>query len=126
MTDPTTPPPPPPPPPGDFGAPPPPPPGGFGGPAPADNSGNKFGLISMILGIVSLVLYCIYAGLWLGIPAVILGVLGMKKANEGQATNKGMAIAGIVTGGLGILFFILQLTLLATMDWSQLQNLQNQ
>lgn len=129
MTDPTTPPPGPPgPPPSqpDFGAPP-PPPGGFGGPAGVpDQSGNVFGLISMIAGIVSIVLCCLYASVWAGLPAVILGVIGLNKAKEGKATNKGMAIAGIATGAVGLLIFILQLTILATFDWSQLQNMQNQ
>ena len=37
---------------------------------------------------------------------MIVGYLGMQAANEGRATNKGMSIAGIILGGLSILFLI--------------------
>ncbi|WP_194201859.1 DUF4190 domain-containing protein [Glycomyces albidus] len=58
---------------------------------------------SMVLGIVAAVFLCIpYAGgfiaLVCGIIAAILGGIAMKKANQGLAGGKGMAITGLVLG----------------------------
>ena len=57
---------------------------------------NNLGGWALGLGIASLV--C--CGIFTGIPAIILGYLGMQAANEGRASNKGMAIAGLIMGSL--------------------------
>jgi hypothetical protein len=57
---------------------------------------NNMGLWAMILGIVSFFV----GGLILGIPAIVMGVSGRKKAEAGQATNGGQALAGIILGSL--------------------------
>ena len=60
----------------------------------------------MIFGIVALpMLCCFYTGAAIGIGAVVLGIVGLQKANRGEADNKGMAIAGIVCGGIAGLLF---------------------
>lgn len=74
-------------------------PGGYG---PRPDEKNSLGGWALGLGIASLVCCSIFTG----IPAIILGVLGMQAANEGRATNKGMSIAGIVMGALSIVFLI--------------------
>ncbi|MBE6481065.1 MAG: DUF4190 domain-containing protein [Actinomyces ruminicola] len=66
---------------------------------------NNLGGWALGLGIAS-----VCCGLFTGIPAIILGYLGMQAANEGRATNKGMAIAGIVLGGLSIVWTIINLS----------------
>lgn len=56
---------------------------------------------SMVLGIASFVI-----GMWLfplPITALILGVIALGKANRGEASGKGMAIAGIVLGSIATL-----------------------
>lgn len=64
---------------------------------------NGLAIASMITGIVSLFLIGFtFFSLALGIVALILGIMGLKKP-----TGKGMAIAGIATGGLTILIFII-------------------
>lgn len=75
-------------------------PGGYG---PRPDEKNSLGGWALGLGIASL--FC--CSIFTGIPAIILGVLGMQAANEGRATNKGMSIAGIVMGALSIVFAIL-------------------
>ena len=77
-------------------------PGGYG---PRPDEKNSLGGWALGLGIASLVCCSIFTG----IPAIILGVLGMQAANEGRATNKGMSIAGIVMGALSIVFLIIYL-----------------
>ncbi|GAA3376272.1 DUF4190 domain-containing protein [Streptomyces sannanensis] len=65
---------------------------------------NGFGITALVLGIVSVVLFCLYGfQIILGILAVIFGVLGRNRAKRGEATNGGMALAGIILGALGIL-----------------------
>lgn len=62
-------------------------------------------IAALVLGLLSLVgtLFC-GAGVLFGAIAIVLGVLGLRKANElvGQP-QRGVAIAGIVTGALGVL-----------------------
>ena len=89
-----------------------PPPAGAPGAAP----NNTFGLISLILGIAAIPLVCcFYIGFPLGIAAAVLGYLGKQKAEQGLATNRGQAMAGLICGlsavGLGILFIILTVVL---------------
>lgn len=62
----------------------------------ASTEKNNLGGWALGLGIASLV--C--CGLFTGIPAIILGYLGMQAAKEGRASNKGMAIAGLIMGSL--------------------------
>ena len=75
-------------------------PGGFG---PRPDEKNSLGGWALGLGIASLVCCSIVTG----IPAIIVGYMGMQAANEGRATNKGMSIAGIVMGGLSMLGLII-------------------
>jgi hypothetical protein len=83
--------------------------GAFG--APQDTSGNIFGILALIAGIVSIVLCCVYAGLWAGVPAIILGVVGKKKADAGQANNKTLANVGFILGIIGAALFVLGIIL---------------
>ena len=77
---------------------------------PMTNQNNTFGLLSMIFGIVAFpLLCCFYTGAAVGIAATVLGIIGLNKANRGEADNKGMAIAGIVCGSVAGLIGILWL-----------------
>jgi hypothetical protein len=62
-------------------------------------------IISLTLGIFSLGLFCCWiAGLPLSIAAVITGYIGMNNANNNPTEygGKGMAIGGLVLGGIGL------------------------
>lgn len=75
---------------------------------------NGLAIAALVVGIVAVISGWIpFWGLLVGATAIVLGILGLKKA-----TGKGMAIAGIITGGLGALWgllitvgFIIALTL---------------
>ena len=56
--------------------------------------------ISLVLGILSLLLVCCYGGIWLGVPAAIIGFLGMRNADSDSQRygGRGLAIAGMVLG----------------------------
>ena len=55
---------------------------------------NTVGLLALVLGAVSFVA----GGLLLGIPAIVLGVKGRRRADAGLATNRDQATAGLVCG----------------------------
>lgn len=69
--------------------------------------------ISLILGILSLVLFCCYGGIPLGLAAVIIGYFGMNNTNNNpmQYGGKGLAIGGMVMGGIALVVSILFLFL---------------
>jgi hypothetical protein len=88
---------------------------GYGPPAPS-NQNNTLGLVAMILGIVAIpMICCFYLGVPLGIAAIVLGYLGKQKADQGLATNRGQAMAGLICGavavGLTILLVLLSVVL---------------
>lgn len=61
-------------------------------------SESSLPLVSMILGIVSLATF-----MWfLGIPALVLGIIGLKKT----AQNRGFSISGIIMGAISTLFML--------------------
>ncbi|WP_028569492.1 DUF4190 domain-containing protein [Salinispora tropica] len=64
---------------------------------------NQLGLISMILGIVSVPLGCCYLTLPLGVAALVTGWLGQQKVEKGLADNRGQALAGMICGAIGVL-----------------------
>jgi hypothetical protein len=102
-------------PPGGYGAPPGGgfgPPGGFGGPMPGGPLGaprmHPLAIISLVTGILSIPLCCCALfGLpfIMGIASIVCGIIAMSKikAQPQVFTGSGLAIAGIVLGGLGLL-----------------------
>lgn len=62
-------------------------------------------IISLVLGVLGFVLICCHGGLPLGIAAAITGYLGMKNADQNPQKygGKGMAIAGLILGAVGLL-----------------------
>jgi hypothetical protein len=75
-------------------------------------SANALGIVSLVLGILSIPLGCCsFFGLVLPIPAIVCGVLGIRKASQGQANNKGLAIAGLICGCVGLMISLTLITL---------------
>lgn len=60
-------------------------------------------LISMIIGILSASagVFAFLSGP-MGIAAIVLGILGLRAVRRGRSGSRGMAIAGIATGWLGV------------------------
>ena len=95
---------PPPPPPGTYpGGYPPQPYGGYPPPVPVTPK-NGLGTASLVVAIISL--FTLFGGVVLGIVAVVLGFMGRGRVKRGEATNGGVAIAGIVLGFLSIIVSI--------------------
>ena len=64
--------------------------------------------IALILGICSLLLICCYGGIWLGLPAAVIGFLGMRNADSANSKygGRGLAIGGMVLGTISFLISI--------------------
>jgi len=99
---------------------PPPPPGGYDpyqplapeyvpppptmGQVPGAGATNGMAIASMVTGIVSLLLFCCtFLSVPAGIVAVVLGLVSLNQVNQRGQEGKGMAIAGIATGGAALL-----------------------
>ncbi|MDP9442314.1 MAG: DUF4190 domain-containing protein [Actinomycetota bacterium] len=76
-----------------------------GVPGPAAPASNGLGVAALVVGIVAFLLAFLLfpIGALLGIVAVVLGVAGRRKAKRGEATNGGLATAGLVLGALALL-----------------------
>lgn len=106
--------------PGDSSSPPAPapgnPPGAYGPStgaylAPAVTSGKA--IASLIIGILALV----SCG-WLTIASpvgLVLGILGLKEADRGERSGRGLAIAGIITSAVGMVLIVLGILYVAFM-----------
>ncbi len=68
---------------------------------------NGMGTAALVIGVVALTLVLLLLfsplGAFLGLVAVLLGILGLMRANRGEADNRGQAVAGLVTGGIALL-----------------------
>jgi Domain of unknown function (DUF4190) len=62
---------------------------------------NGFGVAALVLGIVSILLFP-GLGIILGLLGIIFGILGIRLVSKGEATNNGMAIAGVVLSAVGL------------------------
>jgi Domain of unknown function (DUF4190) len=88
-------------------APPPPPPPAMPAPREGVTPSNGLATASLVLGILSVVLFFTWIVAWvLAIPAIVFGVIGIARANQG-ATGKSMAVSGLVLGIVGIAIGIL-------------------
>jgi len=56
--------------------------------------------IALVLGLISIPLMCCYGGIWLGLPAAVIGFLGMRNADAdpNKYRGRGMAVGGMVLG----------------------------
>ncbi len=66
-------------------------------------------IVSIVFGSLSLLLFCCYGGIPLGLIAIITGYLGINNANNNpmQYGGKGLAIGGTILGGITLLLTIL-------------------
>jgi hypothetical protein len=69
---------------------------------------NGWGVTALVLGLISLV----FAGLILGILAIVAGSIGVKRADTGFATNRRMAQWGRGLGVLGVVAWFVFLVIL--------------
>lgn len=80
---------------------------------PARPARNGLGIAALVLGILAVVTFwmgffiilIVIPGLF-GIVAIVLGVIGRKRAKRGEATNGGVALWGVILGAVGLVLAI--------------------
>jgi hypothetical protein len=83
--------------------------------ATATEGSNGFAVASLVCGILAVVLFfTLWIPFVLGICAIVFGAIGISRANRMGGRQKGLAIAGIVCGVVGILIDIAFVALLFT------------
>lgn len=88
----------------------------------APRGGAGLAITSMVLGIVSIVIFFLwFVAIPLAITAIILGIVSLVKRYPG----KGMSITGIVTGGVGA-FILGGLVLLSLVAYSGITERANE
>ncbi|WP_370412264.1 DUF4190 domain-containing protein [Streptomyces fradiae] len=95
------------------------PPGTPGAPQPPfPQPSNGLGVAALVLGIVGLVTaiipFLFWLGAILGLLALIFGIVGTARAGKGLATNKGMAVTGLVLGVLAMIVAVVWVIVFAT------------
>lgn len=62
---------------------------------------NGMGIASLVLGIIMIVLGAL-PFIWIaGVLGIVFGAIGIKRTKDGQATNKNVAIWGLVLSIIG-------------------------
>lgn len=88
-------------------------------PAAGGSGSNGPAIAAVVTGVVALLLSWIpginLLAFLLAIAALVTGVMGMRRAARPDVGGKGMAIAGIVTGGLALILGVLVYVGLASM-----------
>ncbi len=74
---------------------------------------NGFGIASLILGIIGLFGSFILIGAVPALIGLILGIIGYRRVTSGEANNRGVAIAGIITSVLALMIAIAMVALFA-------------
>lgn len=98
--------------------------GGYYAAAPAQpQKASGLAIASMVCGIISIVICCVwYLAAPLSIAAIVMGIIN----NVTKKGGTGMAIAGIVTGAIGLLLVIALFAMVfagiysGSVDWSEL------
>lgn len=73
---------------------------------------NGYGFAALVLGVLAVVLAVVGVGIIASVMAILFGIVGRRRADEGRATNRGLATAGLVLGFAGATMTLLFLALL--------------
>jgi len=64
---------------------------------------NGFGVTALVLGILAVPgAFLIIPGIALGALAILFGLLGRRRVTRQEANNGGVALAGLITGAVGL------------------------
>ncbi len=88
----------------------------------AEDKPGVMAIVSLIAGVLSILCHCVpvagaFLGFILSVVAIVLGILELNRIKKGISSEKGrgMAIAGIILGGIGIvigIFWILVISII--------------
>ena len=75
--------------------------------APSNGVVTAAGILGIIAIVIAFIPFVDFLTIPLGITALIMGIVGVGRANRIGGHGKGMAVTGIVTGAVAIVLFIL-------------------
>ncbi|MEU9865761.1 DUF4190 domain-containing protein [Streptomyces sp. NPDC047971] len=79
---------------------------------------NGLGVAGLVVGIVGVLFAVIPFFFWLGailgILGLIFGIIGHGRARKGEATNKGVALSGLILGAIAIVLSVVSLIITVT------------
>ena len=81
-------------------------------------AGKGTGIASLVCGIISVVCCCSY----LCIPAIVCGIISVVQSNKAGSKINGLAIAGLILGGIALIFLIASLWLYTTPEYQEMYN----
>lgn len=93
-----------------------------------NNPAKTMGIISMVLGILSILPGCCLGAfsLILSIPAVILAIVSLIKMKEQvNQEGKGFAVAGLIIGGIGIIWGVVAITIVGFFGADMMNEFRN-
>ena len=64
---------------------------------------NGMAVAALVVGVIALLTCWIFLGLPLAIVGLVLGIVAMRRAKRGLATNRGTAIAAVVVNAVALL-----------------------
>lgn len=101
-------------------------PTGYGAPGYPTAKRNGLGIAALVLGLLSIPFGLIFVGGVMAVLAIIFGFLGRGRVKRGEADNPGVALAGIITGAIGLLVVIgFIIAVVALAHSSTVKNLQH-
>lgn len=77
--------------------------------APRNGTGTAAGVLGILAIILTFIPYASFIGIVLGILAVILGAVGISRANRLGGIGKGMAVTGLVLGLIAVVLAVILL-----------------
>ena len=82
-------------------------------------------IVALICGILSVICHCVpiagsFIGFFLSVAAIVRGIIEIKRIGrgEGSTKGKGMALAGIILGAVGIVFGIIWIIIISIASFS--------
>jgi Domain of unknown function (DUF4190) len=84
---------------------------------PAAPRNNRVAIAALVCGVAQFVLGLLIVGnIVLAIPAIICGAIGLKQTRQRGESGRGMAIAGLVLGILGVVYFAIIVVVLVILS----------
>ncbi len=80
----------------------------------AQSQDQTLAIVGLALSLGSLVFLCCYGGIWLGLPSAIVAYIALTKINNDPEKygGRGMAIAGIIVGGITFILSVIHILLI--------------
>jgi hypothetical protein len=91
----------------------------------AEDKAGPMAIVALICGILSVLCHCVpvagsFIGFILSVAAIVLGILELNRIKKGQASTKGrgMSIAGIILGAVGIVVGIIWIIVISVASFT--------